>query len=245
MDVKLVVLRVRVALVVPPHCRDSSVRHHPVSPQAEGAPGAAACLQRWKLNERARAQLEQQEDAGEGSDNGHAAEHSDGDGELGRQLEVRLPVRLGRHEVIRGLPHVLVEVHAGAGERVQGAVRGAGQTRLGAEAAACEAGRRARQAGGDGSWCYGVAHRVVEGLLAHRKARWTFFYAALLEEVEARVALCKGKSKQVNTQIENAKEKQGRTLRQLKLTKADLVSGKTAVKETDGERLAGYQPTNV
>lgn len=88
MDVKLVILRVCVGLVIPPHCRDSSVCHHPVSSQAEGAPGAIACLQRWKLNERSRAQLEQQEDAGEGSDNGHAAEHSDGDGKLGCQLEV-------------------------------------------------------------------------------------------------------------------------------------------------------------
>lgn len=88
MDVKLVILRVCVGLVIPPHCWDSSVCHHPVSSQAEGAPGATACLQRWKLNERSRAQLEQQEDAGEGSDNGHAAEHSDGDGKLGCQLEV-------------------------------------------------------------------------------------------------------------------------------------------------------------
>lgn len=230
MDVKLVVLRVRVPLLVPPHCWDSSVRHHPVSPQAEGAPGAAACLQRWKLNEGARAQLEQQEDAGKGSDNGHAAEHGDGDGKLGCQLELRLSVMLSRHEVIGGLPHVLVEVHAGAGERVQGAVRGARQTRLGAEAAAGQAGWWARQAGGDGGWCYRVAHCVVEGLVAHRKARWTFFYTALLKEVVARVALCKRKSKQVNTQIENAKEKQGRKLRQLKLTKTNLVSRKTAVK---------------
>lgn len=229
-DVELVVLRVRVPLVIPPHCWDSSVRHHPVPPQAEGAPGAAACLQRWKLNERARAQLEQQEDAGEGSDNGHAAEHSDGDGELGRQLELRLSVRLSRHQVIRGLPHVLVEVHAGAGEGVQGAVGRARQARPGAEAAAREAGWWARQAGGDGGWCYGVAHRVVEGLAAHREARWTFFYTALLKEVVARVALCKRESKQVNTQIENAKEKQGPKLRQLKLTKTDLVSRKTAVK---------------
>lgn len=137
---------------------------------------------------------------------------------------------MSRHEVIRGLPHVLVEVHAGTGERVQGAVRWARQTHPGAEAAASEAGWWARQAGGDGSWCYGVAHCVVEGLAAHRKARWTFFYTALLKEVVPRVALCKRKSKQVNTQIENAKEKQGRKLRQLKLTKTDLVSRKTAVK---------------
>lgn len=206
-DVKLVVLRVRVPLVIPPHRWDSSVRHHPVSPQAEGAPGAAAGLQRWELNERARAQLEQQEDAGEGSDDGHAAEHSDGDGELGRQLELRPSVGLSRHEVIRGLPHVLVEVHAGAGERVQEAVRWARQTRLGAEAAAREAGWWARQAGGDGRRGYRVAHCVVEGLVAHREARRTFLYAALLKEVEPRVALCKRKSKRVNTQIEKAKER--------------------------------------
>lgn len=190
-DVKLVVLRVRVALVIPPHGWDSSVRHHPVSAQAEGAPGAAAGLQRWKLDERARAQLQQQEDAGEGRDDGHAAEHGDGDGQLGGQLEIRLSVGLGRHEVTRGLPHVLVEVHAGAGERVQGAVRGARQTGLGAEAAASEAGRGARQAGRDGGWGYGVAHGVVEGLLAHGEARRTFLYTALLEEVVAGVALCR------------------------------------------------------
>lgn len=230
MGVKLLVLRVRVPLVVPPHCWDSSVRHHPVPPQAEGAPGAAACLQRRKLNERARAQLEQQEDADKGSENGHAAEHSDGDGKLGGRLERRLSIRLSRHEVTRGFPHVLVEVHAGAGERVQGAVRWARQTRLGAEAAAREAGRWARQAGGDGGWCYGVAHGVGDGLAAHRKARWTFFYTALLKEVVPRVALCKRKSKQVNTQIENATEKQGRELRQMKLTKTKSVSRKTAVK---------------
>lgn len=189
-DVKVVVLRVRVRLVVPPHGRDSSIRHHPVPPQAEGTPGAAACLQRRELNERSGAQLQQQEDAGEGGDNGHAAEHGDGDGELGRQLQLRLSLALSRHEVVGGLPHVLVEVQAGAGERVQGAVRGAGQAGLGAEAAAGQAGRRARQAGWDGGWSDGVPHRVAEGLLAHGEARRTFFYTALLKEVVPRVALC-------------------------------------------------------
>lgn len=81
-------------------------------------------------------------------------------------------------------------MHAGAGERVQEAVRGARQARLGAEAAASEAGPWARQAGWDGSWCYRVSHCVVDWLVAHRKACWTFFYTALLKEVVPRVTLC-------------------------------------------------------
>lgn len=206
-DVKVVVLRVRVCLVVPPHGRDSSIGHHPVPPQAEGAPGAAACLQRWKLNERSGAQLQQQEDAGEGSDNGHAAEHGDGDGELGRQLTLRLSLTLSRHEVVGGLPHELVQVQAGAGQSVQGAVRGAGQAGLGAEAAAGQAGLRARQAGWDGSWSYGVPHRVAQGLLAHGEACRTFFDAALLKEVVARVALCnRGRA---TGQVENTEKRTG------------------------------------
>lgn len=191
MDVKVFVLRVCVCLFVPQHCWDASVGYHSVSPQAEGPPGAAACLQRWELNECAWAQLQQQEDAGKGSDNGHAAEHSNGDGKLGLQLELRFDIILSHHVVIRGLPHVLVEVQAGARDRVQGRVRGAGQARLGAEGAARQAGRWARQAGWDGSWCYRVSHCVADGLLAHREARWTFFNAALLKEVVPRVALCK------------------------------------------------------
>lgn len=191
MDVKLFVLRVRVCLVVPPHCRDASIRYHSVPAQAEGPPGAAACLQRRELNKCARAQLQQQKDAGKGSDDGHAAEHSHGDGELGHQLELGVSMIFSHHEVIRGLPHELVEVHAGAGGWVQGPVRGAGQARLGAEGAARQAGRWARQAGWDGSWCYRVSHCVVDGLLAHREACWTLFNAALLKEVVPRVALCK------------------------------------------------------
>lgn len=189
MDVKLVVLRVRVRLVISPHRWDSSIRHHPVPPQAEGAPGATACLQRRELNESARAQLQQQEDAGEGGDDGHAAEHGDGDGKLGHQLEILASAPLSLRGVFGGLPHVLGDVYASARERIQGVVRGAGQAGLGAEAAAGQAGLRARQAGWDGSWRYRVPQCVVDGLAAHRKAWRTFLHTALLKEVVPSVAL--------------------------------------------------------
>lgn len=82
MDVKVIVFRVRVYLVIPPHCRDTPVWHHPVSPEAEAAPKAAASLQRGQLKDRTWAQLQQQEDSSEGGDDGHTAEHSNGDGKL-------------------------------------------------------------------------------------------------------------------------------------------------------------------
>lgn len=187
-DVKVVVLRVRVRLVVAPHCRNAPVRHHAVAPQAEAAAEAGAALQRGQLDDGARAHLQQQEDAGEGGDDGHAAEHGDGDGEPRGQLGVQLLVRLAHHEAAGRLAHVLGGVQARAGYGVQGAVARAGQAGVGAEAAAGQAGRRAGQAGRDGGWCYGVAHCVVEGLGAHGEACWTHLYAALLKEVVVAVA---------------------------------------------------------
>lgn len=146
-DVKLIVVGVRIYLLIPPHCRDASVRHHSVSPEAEAAPEAFASLQRRQLNERAGAQLQEQEDTSEGGDNGHAAKRSDGDGKLGSQLDIRFHFPLAHHVIARGLSHVLVDVQAGARDGVQGSVKGAGQTGLRAEAAAGQAGRRAGQAG--------------------------------------------------------------------------------------------------
>lgn len=146
-DVKLIVVGVRVYIVIPPHCRDASVRDHSISPKAEAAPEAFASLQRRQLNDRARAQLQEQEDSSEGGDNGHAAKHSDGDGKLGSQLDIRLHFPLAHHVIARWLSHVLVDVQAGARDGVQGSVNGAGQARLRAEAAAGQAGRWAGQAG--------------------------------------------------------------------------------------------------
>jgi len=149
-DVKLFVIRVSIYPVVPPHCRDAVVRDHPVSPQAEAAPEAAAGLQRGQLDERAGAQLQQQEGAGEGGDDGHAAEHGDGDGQPGAELDRCHRAPLAHQEIVMGFAHVLVEVQTGAREGVQGAVRGAGQAGPRAEAAAGQAGRWAGQAGRDG-----------------------------------------------------------------------------------------------
>lgn len=78
MDVKLIIFRVRVQPIVPPDRRNAAVRHYPASPQAE----ATARLQRGQLDERAGAELKQQEYACEGSDDGHTAEQGDGDGKL-------------------------------------------------------------------------------------------------------------------------------------------------------------------
>lgn len=89
-----------------------------------------------------------------------------------------------------GLPHVRIEVQAGARSGVQGAVRGAGEAGLRAEAAAGQAGRRAGQTGWDGGWRYGVSHGVVEWLGAHGEACGTLFHTALLIEVVAGIALC-------------------------------------------------------
>lgn len=154
-DVKLFIFSVRIFIT--PHCRDASVRHHPVTPEA------AASLQRGQLNEHTRAQLQQQENHSEGGDNGHAAERSDGDGKPGGELELRSRVALAHHEAAGRLPHVMVEVQAGARRGVQGGVKGAGQASPGAEAAAGQAGRWAGQTGWDGSWCYIISHCVVEG----------------------------------------------------------------------------------
>lgn len=227
--VKLFVLRVSVCLFVPQHCWDASVGHHSVPPQAEGPPGAAARLQRGELNERARAQLQQQEDAGEGSDNGHAAEHGDGDGKLGRQLERRVAVSLSHHVVVRGLPHVLAEVRAGVGDGVQGPVGGAGQARMGAEGAARQAGRWALQAGWDGSWCYGVSHCVVDGLLAHREAFWTLFNAALPKEVVPRVALWKTRKLYRSASAQKTQEQRQRREHWQRKTNTVSVPEKTAL----------------
>lgn len=100
-DVKLIVVGVRVYLLIPPHCRDASVRDHSISPKAEAAPEAFASLQRRQLNERARAQLQEQEDSSEGGNNGHAAKHSDGDGELRSQLDIRFHLPLAHHVIAR------------------------------------------------------------------------------------------------------------------------------------------------
>lgn len=199
LDVKLFVFGVCVYAVIPPHCRDAAVRHHPVSPEAEGAPEAAAGLQGGQLDEGAGAQLQQQEDPGEGGDDGHAAEHGDGDGQLGAELQLQTGAPLAHHEAAGRLAHVLVEVDAGAGDGVQGAVGGAGQTGLRAEAAAGQAGRQAGQAGRDGGWRYKVSHCVVERLGADGEARWTFFHTALLKEVVAGVALCKTQRKKLKS----------------------------------------------
>lgn len=161
LDVKLLIIRVCIYPIVPPHCRDAAVRDHPISPEA------AACLQRGQLDESAGAQLQHQEGASKGGDDGHAAEHGDGDRQPGAELELEPRVPLARHEAVRGLAHVLVEVQAGAGDGVQGAVRGAGQAGPGAEAAAGQAGRWAGQAGWDGGRWYKVSHCVVEELGAH------------------------------------------------------------------------------
>ena len=191
MDVKLFVFGVCIYSFIPPHCRDAAVRHHSIPPKAEAAPETAASLQRRQLDERARAQLQQQEDASEGGDDGHAAKHGDGDGQPRAEVDLQSWVTLAHHEAARGLAHVLVEVQAGARDGIQGAVWEAGQAGPRAEAAAGQAGRWAGQAGWDGSWCYKVSHCVVDGLGAHREACWTFFHTALLEEVVAGVALCK------------------------------------------------------
>lgn len=167
LDVKLFVFGVCVYAIIPPHCGDAAVRHHPVPPEAEGAPETAAGFQRGQLDEGAGAQLQQQEDAGEGGDDGHAAEHGDGDGQLGAELQLQPRVPLAHHEAAGRLAHVLVEVVAGARDGVQRAVGGAGQAGLRAEAAAGQAGRRAGQAGGDGGWRYEVSHCVAERLGAH------------------------------------------------------------------------------
>lgn len=140
-DVKIVVFRVRVYLFIPPHCRNAFVRHHPIPPEAEAAAEAAASLQRRQLYDRAGAQLQQQEDASEGGDDGHATEHGDGDGEPRGQLGIQVLVRRAHHKATGGLPHVLVEVQACARDGVQGAVGEAGQAGLRAEAAAGQAGR--------------------------------------------------------------------------------------------------------
>lgn len=86
LDVKLFVFRVCIYHVIPPHCWDATVRHQPISAETEGAPETTAGLQRRQLNERAGAQLQHQEDAGEGGDDAHAAEHGDGYGEPGAGL---------------------------------------------------------------------------------------------------------------------------------------------------------------
>lgn len=187
-DAKLFVFGVCIYLFIPPHCRYASIWHHPISPKTEAASKAAASLQRGQLNKCTWAQLQQQEDASKGGDNGHAAEHSNGDGEPGGQLKLQSWVPLAHHEATRRLPHVLVEVQAGARDGVQGAVRGARQAGPRAEATAGQAGRWAGQAGWDGSWWYRVSHCVVEGLGAHWEACWTLVYTALLKEVVTRVA---------------------------------------------------------
>lgn len=140
LDVKLFVVRVCIDPIIPPHCRDAAVRDHPIPPEAEAATQAAASLQRGQLDERAGAQLQQQEGASEGGDDGHAAEHGDGDGQPGAELELRPRVPLSHYEAARRFAHVLVEVHAGATDGVQGAVSGAGQAGPRAEAAAGQAG---------------------------------------------------------------------------------------------------------
>lgn len=164
LDVKLFVFGVCIYPFIPPHCRDATVRNHSVSPQAEAAPDATASLQRWQLDECARADLQQQEDAGEGGNDGHAAEHSNGDWQPGAEVDLQCRVTVAHHEAARGLAHVLVEVQAGARDGIQGAVWEAGQASPRAEAAAGQAGRWTGQAGWDGSWCYKVSHCVVEGL---------------------------------------------------------------------------------
>lgn len=151
LDFKLFVFGVCIHPIVPPYCWDATVRYHPIPSEAEAAPEAAARLQRGQLDERSGAQLQQQEDTGEGGDDGHAAEHSDGDGQPGVELELRFRIPLTHHEAPGRLAHVLVEVHAGAGDGIQGTVWRAGQAGMRAEAAAGQAGRRAGQAGRDGS----------------------------------------------------------------------------------------------
>lgn len=136
----------------------------------------------------AGAQLQQEEDASEGGDDGHAAQHGDGEGHTGVEFLLRFCVYLFPYGDAGGLAHVLTVVQASA--RVQGAVRRAGQAGVWAEAAAGDAGRRAGQAGQDGGWEDGVSNRVVERLGAHCEARRTFFHTALLKGVVASVALC-------------------------------------------------------
>lgn len=183
-DVKLFVVGVCIKPFLPPHCWDAAVGPHPVPPQAE----AAAGFQRGQLDVSAWAQLQQEEDASEGGDDGHAAQHSDGDGQTGVEFQLRFCGHLFPDGDAGGLPHVLTVVQAPA--HVQGAVRRAGQAGVRAEAAAGQTGQRAGQAGRDGGWEDGVSHRVVERLRAHCEARRTFFHTALLEGVVARVALC-------------------------------------------------------
>lgn len=116
-DVKLFVIGVCVHPVIPPHCWDATIRHYPVPPEAEAPPEAAAGLQGGQLDQRTGAQLQQQEDASKGGDDGHAAEHSDGDGQPGAELRFR--VSLAHHKTARGLAHELVEVQASARDGVQ------------------------------------------------------------------------------------------------------------------------------
>lgn len=156
-DVKLFVFRVCIYPFIPPHCGDTAVRHHPVAPEAEAPAQASAGLQRGQLDERPGAQLQQQEDAGKSGDDGHAAEHGDGDGQLGAELELRADAPLAHHEAAGGLTLDLVEVQAGARDGVQVVVRGAGQAGVWAEAFAGQTGGLAGQASQDGGWFHKVS----------------------------------------------------------------------------------------
>lgn len=116
-DVKLFVIRVCVHPFISPHCWDAAIRHYPFPSKAEATPKAAAGFQGGQLDERTGAQLQQQEDASKGGNDGHAAEHSNGNGQLGAELRFRVP--LAHHKAARRLAHILVEVYTGAGDGVQ------------------------------------------------------------------------------------------------------------------------------